>query len=143
VLPAVQLPALRIDTPRAFAAPRGIVSVLVASKDPRVTETLTARLPSGGRSASVRGVLDLCAAVQGAPGERTLVVVDGAFASVPLPVMIAVARELPKLEVVVCRPTPGEEELIVTEWDVTSRWIVLGAGVPIDRVAAECARIVG
>jgi hypothetical protein len=131
--------------PRGSRAPvSGVTPFLfVATLDASLLGSIATRCEGRARVSSVRTPAELVKRLEALDGGRCIVVLDGLNPSIRPAALAVLLEDAPSVvDVVFCRAEPQAEAHALAVSASVSRWIVYRDTSPLDKVAAECIRLV-
>lgn len=116
--------------------------VLVATEEALLFETLAEWFDHRARVERALNATELVERLVAAASRRAVVVLDGKRPSIPPSELLRLMKDLPDVEVVLCRAARALEEAVVSALPAGSPWVVYPEPASLDHVAAECLRLV-
>lgn len=116
--------------------------VLVATEEALLYETLAEWFDHRAKVERALNAAELVEKLDAAVGRRAVVVLDGKRPSIPPSALLVLMKDLPQVEVVLCRAARALEEAVVSALPAGSQWVIYPEPSSLDHVAAECLRLV-
>jgi hypothetical protein len=130
--------------PRGSRAPVSGVTpfVLVATLDASLLGSIATHCEGRARVCSVRTPAELVKRLEALDGVRCIVILDGMNPSIRPAALAVLLEDATSVDVVFCRAEPNAEAHALAVSASVSRWIVYRDPSPLEKVAAECIRLV-
>ena len=133
-------PSVRRPSP---TRPAQMPFVFVATLDSSLLDALTRASDGRARIAAVRTPADLVKRLDGLDGRRNcLVILDGKAPSIRPGALAILLEDATDVRVVFCRADRSAEEFVRQVSPSTRNWSIHSEPASLDRVAAECVRLV-